>query len=201
MDNERFRKEFEKYKDKKPELRKELGLPVDKTIILTSGKYVHKKRPMDLLKAYHQLNDQNTALVFLGEGEFRAKMEEYIKTHKLEGVYLTGFKNQSEVGKYFAASDIFVLPSGEGETWGLVVNEAMVFGLPVIVSNIVGCYADLVSEDSNGYSFETGNIADLKSKLASLISGKNLLEFGQNSQIMIERYSYNNIIAGLTELK
>jgi glycosyltransferase involved in cell wall biosynthesis len=200
VDNERFRAEYEKYKNKKPELRKELGFPTDKKTILTSGKYVPKKRPMDLLKAYHLLNNENTAMVFLGEGELRKEMEEYISKHNLKDVYLTGFKNQSEVGKYFAAADIFVLPSGAGETWGLVVNEAMNFALPVIVSNFVGSCEDLVSDDFNGFSFETGNIAELKSKLDSILNNKNLTEFGQNSQKIIEKYSIQNIINGLRSL-
>jgi glycosyltransferase involved in cell wall biosynthesis len=155
---------------------------------------------MDLLKAYHLLNNENTAMVFLGEGELRKEMEEYISKHNLKDVYLTGFKNQSEVGKYFAAADIFVLPSGAGETWGLVVNEAMNFALPVIVSNFVGSCEDLVSDDFNGFSFETGNIAELKSKLDSILNNKNLTEFGQNSQKIIEKYSIQNIINGLRSL-
>ena len=200
VDNDRFKAEYEKFKDRKTELRNELGLPADKKIILTSGKYVPKKRPMDLLKAYHILNDKSTALVFLGDGELRKEMENYIAANNLVSVYLTGFKNQSEVGKYFSASDVFVLPSGAGETWGLVVNEAMIFALPVVVSNIVGSCEDLVSEDSNGFSFETGNIAELKLKLDSLLNNRSLTEFGQNSQKIIERNSFQNIINGLRSL-
>lgn len=83
-------------------------LPVDKKIMLFSGKYILKKRPMDLLQAYYSLNDDNSALVFLGDGELRNEMEEYISRYNLIHVILTGFKNQSEVGKYFAAADILL---------------------------------------------------------------------------------------------
>lgn len=200
VDNDRFRSEYEKYRDKKPEVRKELALPTNKKIILTSGKYITKKRPMDLLNAYHLLNDRNSALVFLGDGELKKEMEDYIRANNLENVYLTGFKNQSEVGKYFSAADIFVLPSGAGETWGLVVNEAMIFALPVIVSNFVGSCEDLVIQDYNGYSYETGNIAELKSKLDSLLNNINLTQLGLNSQKIIECNSFKNIIDGLKSL-
>lgn len=200
VDNDMFKAEYEKYKGKKPELRKELGLPANKKNILFSGKYVPKKRPMDLLQAYHFLNDENSALVFLGDGELRIEMEEYISKHNLKDVYLTGFKNQSEVGKYFAASDIFVLPSGTGETWGLVVNEAMVLGLPIIVSNIVGCCDDLVVDNKNGFKFETGDIEELKSKLGSLINNTRLNEFGQISQNLIKQNSFQKIIDGLKSI-
>ena len=158
VDNDRFRAEYKKYRDQKTVIRKELKLPLDKKIILTSGKYVPKKRPLDLLKAYHLLNNQNIALLFLGDGELRNEMEDYIKENNLSDVYLTGFKNQSEIGKYFAVADIFVLASDAGETWGLVVNEAMNFGLPIIVSDMVGCAEDLVIENVNGFIFNIGNI-------------------------------------------
>ncbi|MBE0571350.1 MAG: glycosyltransferase family 4 protein [Ignavibacteriaceae bacterium] len=200
VDNARFTAEYEKYKDKKPELRKELGIPIDKTIILFSGQFIPKKRPMDLLQAYQLLNSANTALVFLGDGELRNEIENYIFKNKLKDVYLVGFKNQTEIGKYYVAADIFVLPSGAGETWGLVVNEAMIFALPVIVSNIVGSCEDLVIEDFNGYSYETGNIIELKSKLNSLINNSRLNEFGLNSQNLIKRNSFQNIIDGLKSL-
>jgi glycosyltransferase involved in cell wall biosynthesis len=197
VDNERFRVEYEKYKNKKTELRKDFGFPTDKKIILTSGKYVIKKRPMDLLKAYKLLVDQNIALVFLGDGELRKEMEDYISYHNLKDVFLTGFKNQSEVGKYFAAADIFILPSGTGETWGLVVNEAMNFGLPVIVSNLAGCCSDLVAENINGNSFECGDIIELKDKIKRLVNNEMIHELGFNSKKLISNYSYESIIHAL----
>ncbi len=198
VDNDRFRSEYEEYKNKKTNLRNELGLPVDKKIILYSGKYITKKRPMDLLQAYHSLNDEKAALVFLGDGEIRKEMEEYISDHKLQHVYLTGFKNQSEVGKYFATADIFVLPSGAGETWGLVVNEAMNFELPVIVSDLVGCAEDVVKDGLNGYTFKCGDISTLKSALNVLLNDSTArLSFGLKSSELIEEYSYIKIIENL----
>lgn len=198
VDNERFRSEYEKYRDRRSEIRRELGLPVDKKIILTSGKYIPKKRPLDLLKAFKLLNDPNIALIFLGEGELRAEMEEFIRKNNLKNVYLTGFKNQSEVGKYFAASDIFVLTSGAGETWGLVVNEAMNFGLPLIVSDIVGSAYDLVVENENGFKFKFGEIDELSNKIKEVIYDDNRLErFGKRSKEIIEKCSYETIIRNI----
>ena len=198
VDNSRFRAEYEMYKDKKPELRKELGLPVDKTIILFSGKYIPKKRPMDLMQAYYSLKDEKAALVFLGDGELRKEMEDYIRMHILKDVYLTGFKNQSEVGKYFAATDIFVLPSGPGETWGLVVNEAMNFGLPIIISKIIGCSDDLVKNSENGFVFNCNDIDGLSNYIFHLINDELLqTDFGIKSLEIIFKYSFKNIIYNL----
>ncbi len=200
VDNDRFRKDYEKYKDRKAELRKELGLPINKKIILTSGKYICKKRPMDLLKAFHQLNNENAALLFLGDGELRKEMQEYIKKNNLKDVYLTGFKNQSEVGKYFAVADIFVLASGAGETWGLVVNEAMNFNLPIICSDLVGCKDDLIIDNNNGFSFRVGDIKDLTIKFIMILENYQKISSVKNSIKIVEKYSYNRIIENLKKL-
>ncbi|WP_337871784.1 glycosyltransferase family 4 protein [Ignavibacterium sp.] len=195
VDNDRFRAEYETYKNKKPELRKELVLPADKKIILYAGKYIPKKRPMDLLQAFELLNNDKAALVFLGDGELRMDMEDYISKLNLKNVYLTGFKNQSEIGKYFASADIFVLPSGTGETWGLVVNEAMNFGLPVIVSDLAGCSEDLVIEGLNGFKFQCGNVESIKTKLEYFIEDQVQFKiFSEESRKIINRYSYYTIL-------
>lgn len=200
VDNDRFKAEYEKYRDQKTEIRKELELPVDKRIILTSGKYIYKKRPMDLLKAFHLLNDEKAALVFLGDGELRKEMENYIAANNLKNVYLTGFKNQSEVGKFFAAADIFVLPSGAGETWGLVVNEAMSFSLPIICSDIPGSAYDLVKENINGFIFKLGDIEQLKIKLELLLNDISLRKrFSTKSYEIIDNYTFNQINNNIIE--
>ncbi len=201
VDNDRFNAEYKNFKDSKTELRKELGLPVDKKIILTSGKYITKKRPMDLLYAYHSLNNENTALVFLGDGELRNEMETYIRRYNLNDVYLTGFKNQSEVGKYFSAADIFVLPSGMGETWGLAVNEAMNFSLPIILSEIVGCGDDLIQNGINGYKYKSNDLNELVDMICLLVMDENKrLNFGNKSKIIVEDYDFYKIINQLNLL-
>jgi glycosyltransferase involved in cell wall biosynthesis len=76
--------------------------------------------------------------------------------------------NQTEMWKAYVPADAFVLPSTNGETWGLVTNEAMLFGLPVIVSDQVGCAPDLVIEGETGHVFSDGaeGLADAMEKLA-----------------------------------
>lgn len=202
VDNNRFRAEYGKYKDRKSEIRKELGLPTNKKIILFSGKYIPKKRPMDLLKAYHLLNDDNNALIFLGDGELRKEMEAYISSNDLKNVFLSGFKNQTEVGKYFATADIFVLPSGAGETWGLVVNEAMNFGLPVIISDMIGCSKDLVIDDTNGFIVQCGNVEDINAKLEFLVTNDELrIKAGLKSRDIIESFNYETTIKSIKQIQ
>ena len=84
-------------------------------------------------------------------------------------VRFEGFKNQSELPRYYAAADVLVLPS-ESETWGLVVNEAMASGLPAIVSKAVGCSPDLIQEGVTGYTYPVGDAAALAQRIEELMS-------------------------------
>jgi glycosyltransferase involved in cell wall biosynthesis len=80
-------------------------------------------------------------------------------------VTFAGFVNQTEIVRAYVAADCLVLPSDTGETWGLVVNEAMASGLPAIVSDEVGCGPDLVTEDVTGSIFPMGDVDALADRL------------------------------------
>ena len=196
VDNKRFRAAYEQLKDKKEELRTQLGFAANKKIILFSGKFTDKKRPMDLLMAFHQLNDPTAQLVFLGDGELRTKMEAYIRDFDLQNVFITGFINQSEIVKYYAAADVFVMCSGVGETWGLSVNEAMNFNLPIVASDLVGSSIDLVENKNTGYVFPTGDI----NKLAECLQQLLIHPINQNSKDVIDHFSFNEIISTLKQI-
>jgi glycosyltransferase involved in cell wall biosynthesis len=88
--------------------------------------------------------------------------------HQLPPASFTGFLNQSELSAAYVAADVLVLPSDGGETWGLVVNEAMASGLPAIVSDTVGCTPDLTEEGKTGFSYPVGNAAALAERLERL---------------------------------
>ncbi len=176
-------------------IRAELGLSPDKKIILFSGKYIAKKRPLDLLQAFRLLNNTDYALVMVGEGELRKEMEEYIAGNGLRNVHLTGFINQSRISRYYAVADVFVMCSGVGETWGLAVNEAMNFRKPVIVSEICGSCADLVRHGENGFTFETGNIPELAGYLKRTLEDEAFrISAGKRSAEMIREYSIDRIV-------
>jgi len=136
----------------------------------------------------------------VGDGYLRKQLEAYVEERKLKNVFFGGLKNQTELPYYYAIADIFVLPSGLGETWGLVVNEAMNFELPVIVSDLVGCWQDLVKNGRNGFVFETGDIAQLAGFLEMLIeSPETRKALGRESLKIIESYSYEKTIGGILE--
>lgn len=203
VDNKRFQEEYKKLAPKKNELRKELNLPLDKKIILFSGKYIQKKRPLDLLEAFNKCQRKEDAfLVFMGDGNLRPDMEMFVKKNNLQNVQLTGFVNQSKVSHYYAAADVFVMCSQEGETWGLSTNEAMNFKLPVILSDMIGSAYDLVEEGKNGWRFKMGDTDGLAEKINLFmgLSEKELKRMGERSGELINGYSYTQIIEGLEKV-
>lgn len=121
------------------------------------GKHVAFKRPMMLVEAAAICNAHNVPvkLLFAGSGELTGQLRKNALALGVEAKF-TGFLNQSEMWKAYVPADAFVLPSDCGETWGLVTNEAMLFGLPVIVSTTVGCAEDLVIDGETGYTFRGG---------------------------------------------
>lgn len=199
VDNDRFRAERKEYIPQLSQIRASLGIAEGDKVILYSGKYISKKRPIDLLNAYIKLNQPNCWLLMVGEGELRGEMERIIAEHNLNKVILTGFINQSKIAEYYAISNVFVMCSTIGETWGLSANEAMNFNLPLIISDQTGCAGDLIKEGVNGYIFETGNVDDLTLKLDKLLF-KQELSWTTTSENMVDEYSYATIARNIVQI-
>lgn len=202
VDNERFMLAYKESRSRKHELMKTPGMRKEDIVILFVGKLISKKRPMDLLLAYERLTAyglrQNPALLFVGEGELRPSLEGFAREKNLKDVYFAGFKNQTEIPAFYAAADVFVLPSGEGETWGVVVNEAMCFGLPIVLSHRVGSAADLVRNGQNGYIFRMGDIGSLTESLLLLVSNPaRRKQMGERSSEIVKEYSLLKDVEGL----
>ena len=125
----------------------------------------------------------------MGDGELRGELEAYTAAHNIQRVHFVGFQNLTKLPVYYAIADIFVI-SSFNECWGLVVNEAMCFGLPIISSNLVGAVPDLVREGENGYIYPCGDVEKLKECLEKIIISKKLRErFGRKSFEIISKYT------------
>jgi glycosyltransferase involved in cell wall biosynthesis len=204
VDNEFFRKKTEEVRAHREALRAALGFQPGRPIVLYASKLQRRKRPADLLEAYIQLSPDGTReptayLLFVGEGEERQRLEERVRGLGWESVRFLGFKNQSELPRYYDLCDILVLPS-EREPWGLVVNEVMNAGKPVIVSDQVGCGADLVRDGVNGFVFPAGDIGALADRLRYLIENPDVASrMGRKSLHMIETWSFDADIQGLLQ--
>ena len=145
VENARFDAERARLAPRREALKTELGIPADRKVVLFCAKFMAKKRPMMLVDAFleAELGD-DWMLLMAGDGELRRACEAHAAERGAGKVVFTGFLDQNAVARAYAVADVFVLPSECKETWGLVVNEAMVFGCPIIVSDRVGCAPDLV---------------------------------------------------------
>ncbi len=180
-------------------LRKELRLSDEVPLLISVGKLQPVKDPGLFLWAYAALRKEGlpAALCFVGDGELRQGL---IKDARdVPDVHFLGFKNQSELPAVYAAADLLVLPSRQ-ETFGLVVNEAMHAGLPVICSDRVGCAEDLVRPGVTGLTFRQGDGDDLLSCLRALCTdGARRREMGQKARDRMRTWTFAESTAGLLD--
>ena len=185
--------------DYKREIRADYNLPQKKPLILFVSKLQERKHPLHLLEAYALLRRKglDSALLFVGSGEQKEILEDYVRLNSVPEVTFLGFRNQSELPRLFSIADIFVLPS-ENEPWGLVINEAMAAGLPVIVSEEIGAVPDLVHDNFNGFTFPVGDIHTLSQQMQVLINDQELrLRMGAASREIIEDWDYERGVRGM----
>lgn len=180
--------------------RKEIGIQDDTFVFLFSGKLIPRKGVMCLVRAFaHLPKHKKVALLLLGDGEQREEVLAEGRKILGERLMFQGFVNQSELGRYFMASDAFVLPSVY-EAWGLVANEAMLFGLPLVLSDMIGCHLDLLLPGKTGYLFQTGNEQDLAKAMLRLVDApEQAKEMGAFCQTWIEQYSVAQAAKGLEQ--
>ena len=204
VDNEYFAAKSESVKSN-PQAREQFNLPPQ--YFLCSARFIVKKNLPRLLHAYRHFLDTAGAqsyahsgwnLVILGDGEQRAEVEALTQELGLaEQVHLVGFRQIDELPAFYALAGAFILPSTT-EQWGLVVNEAMASGLPVLVSDRCGCASDLVEDGRNGFTFDPYDInalADLMGKIASDHCDRSAM--GRASQEIISQWSPETFATGL----
>lgn len=152
--------------------RRRFGIPDGALCLLFAGKLERKKRPLDAIAALASLRTRGLHLLLAGSGALEAAAREAARGLP---VSFAGFLNQSEMPAAYAAADCLLLPSDHGETWGLVVNEAMACGLPAIVADQVGCAPDLVIPDRTGWIHATGDVAALARCIAAAAADRTRL--------------------------
>ena len=179
VDNEYFRRKAKEIRSQKSDLRKKYGLP--ENYFLASARFIPKKNLPRLIRAYSEYRDRLKGtgvndsgynrdapwdLVLLGDGPLRQTLNSQLSTLNLHAnVHLSGFKQYDELPVYYAFAKAFVHASTT-EQWGLVVNEAVASGLPVIVSNRCGCVPELVN--GNGFTFDPFDEHELAGRLLKL---------------------------------
>jgi glycosyltransferase involved in cell wall biosynthesis len=155
--------------------RRELNVAPDQLVLVFAGKLSRRKGPDVLVSAVKALprEFQDRILVaFLGSGELRAELESRAACAPAVRVHFCGFKNQTELSRYYHAGDLLVLPSRHSETWGLVVNEALGHGVPCVVSEAVGCAPDLIEPNVTG---EIAVADSVESLAAAIVRARSLV--------------------------
>jgi glycosyltransferase involved in cell wall biosynthesis len=199
VDNDRFAGEAALARQRRAQLRQRWGLSEKALVFIFSGKLIPKKRPLDLIEAFGRLDAQReTGLLFVGDGELRERCEAAARHVPGDRIKFAGFLNQSEMPAAYAVSDVLVMPSDYGETWGLAVNEAMACGLPAIVSDRVGCGPDLVIPGKTGFVFSCGDIEGLARHMAWFAANRNGIgPMGENARKLLKSYSIENAVDGV----
>jgi len=209
VENERFAARCPR--SERGSLRRRWGISEAAVCFVFCGKLEAKKRPLDVLRAIAtpagcpdsvgvqgpgSASPLSLHLLMVGDGALRTECEAYAQAHHLP-VTFTGFLNQSEMPNAYAAADCLVLPSDYGETWGLVVNEAMACGLPAITSERVGCHPDLIVPGHTGATFPCGDIAALAGLLRRFAAAPETLRaMGDHAREHVRAYSVENLVNG-----
>lgn len=191
-------------------LRRELELEPGRPVILFASKLQERKRCADLL-AGHRIVVENASaqnassappyLLIVGDGEERQRLEEAAGADpQLRPlIRFLGFRNQTELPRFFDLCDIFVLPSVH-EPWGLVVNEAMNAGRAVIASDDVGCQEDLVRDGVNGAVFPARDVAALAHAIERVLaSPETAVRMGEAGRRIVAEYSFEQDVRGLRQ--
>ena len=159
-------------------LREELGL-LNAFTFIAVGQFIHRKGFDVLIKAMANFKDSNCVII---GGEVTPEYEDIIAENQIENVLFLPFMNQSKLNKFLKTSDVFIHPTRE-DIWGLVINEAMAKGLPVITTRQCMAGVELIEEDINGYLYESEDIGALV-KIMNKI---------KNDPTIIEKMKVNNL--------
>jgi glycosyltransferase involved in cell wall biosynthesis len=209
VDNAFFQERCRAASATREQLRQQLVLEAGRPVLLFASKLLARKCCIDLVNAYlevvkrSRLQDDSRPLPYLlvvGEGEQRpliqARLQQASEQDR-EGVRLLGFRNQSELPRFYDLCDAFVLPSIH-EPWGLVVNEAMNAGKAIVVSDQVGCQPDLVEDGDNGVVFSARNVGALVGSLAIVLADPVACrKMGERSLQRIQAFSFEANVQGL----
>lgn len=175
----------------KNSIRQELGLE-GKKIAVSVGQFIHRKGYDLLIEAWKKI-DKEWTLLIIGSGEEKTKLDNLIKTNNLENVRLIAFQQKEQLKKYYLAADLFILPTRE-DIWGLVINEAMGCGLPIITTNKCIAGIEMVENNKNGVIISVEDINNIENivKEVCYLNADNNLNYNNINQA--KKYCIENMV-------
>jgi glycosyltransferase involved in cell wall biosynthesis len=204
VDNAYFSQRAREAQSSRAALQTELGLDATRPVILFASKLQTRKLCDRLIEAYARLSpapgtEPHPYLLIVGDGEERAALERQAAATGFNSIRFCGFRNQSELPRFFDLCTVFVLPARH-EPWGLIVNEVMNAARPVIVSNDVGCAPDLIQDGINGRIYPVEDVRALADALRSVLNPPDVsTQMGQRAYERIQSWSFTEDIAGLRQ--
>lgn len=204
VDNLYFQRLARDVQSGREELLQELSLDPARPVILFASKLQSRKHCDDLIEAYIRLappggGDPLPYLVIVGDGEERANLEQRAAQTGFSSIRFCGFRNQSELPRFFDIASVFVLPSRH-EPWGLIVNEVMNAGRAVIITDEVGCQPDLITDGVEGAIFPARNIDALADALRRVLaSPETAQQMGRRALERIRTWSFEEDVQGIRQ--
>jgi glycosyltransferase involved in cell wall biosynthesis len=204
VDNEWFQQRAAEAVGGRSEMQARFDMEPGRPVILFASKLQTRKHCNDLIAAYVKLSpaagiDPEPYLLIVGDGEERAALEQQAAETGFKSIRFAGFGNQTEMPRYFDMSTVFVLPSRH-EPWGLIVNEVMNAGRAVIVSDEVGCAADLITDGVEGFVYPVRDVDALADALRRVLATpETAAEMGQAALARISGWGFDQDIDGLLQ--
>lgn len=164
----------------------------EKNVVIGVGSFIERKGFDLLIKAAPNISP-NTGIYIIG-GKITDEYKEIIKEFNVKNVHFIDFLDKETINKYYKAADIFVLPTRE-DIWGLVINEAMSFGLPVITTDNCLAGLALIKNGINGYIIPVNSYVDIYKKVNKILENTSLKEkMSQNNLKIITDYTIEDMV-------
>ncbi len=198
VDSDFFTSQSQAYRIRQAEIKRDFG--AEGPVVLYVGRLLDAKGILELLAAFERVVEQTPAtLVLVGDGPDKSHYEQMCCERQWTFVHFEGFHQQEDLPRYYGMADVFVLPT-YSDPWGLVLNEAMCAGLPIICSTAAGAAADLVQPGRNGFLHEPGDAEAISRHLMTLLADDELrCRMGTASREIIQDYSPQKMAQGFAE--
>ena len=195
VDVEFFMTASERYRAEKEQIKQKLG--ISGTVVLYVGRLIDSKGVEDLLSAFETISqNRDVVLVLVGNGPDEERYQMIAHERNIRACFV-GFQQQTDLPMYYAIADLFVFPT-HSDPWGLVLNEALSCGLPVVVSAAAGAAADLVKPDWNGYRYALGDMEALTKSMEELLDAPLKRQaMGMHSQQLVLEFTPEKCAMGI----